>query len=78
MPNHRAGSEAAHGTSPLHDWLADGGQRFRFPAETAGSADRCMTSGGLLIAVPAEHPPDAPGVWIGKLIEGPTGSIAVA
>jgi selenide, water dikinase len=37
-----------------------------------------MTSGGLLVAVPAERSSDAPGVWIGELIDGPAGRITVA
>jgi selenide,water dikinase len=37
-----------------------------------------MTSGGLLVAVPAERSSEAPGVRIGELVEGAAGQIAVA
>ena len=37
-----------------------------------------MTSGGLLVAVSAERSSDAPGVWIGELVDGPAGRITVA
>jgi len=37
-----------------------------------------MTSGGLLVAVPAERSSEAPGVRIGELVEGPPGEIRVA
>ncbi len=36
-----------------------------------------MTSGGLLVAVPAEHAAVATGIEIGRLVEGAPGSIAV-
>jgi len=36
-----------------------------------------MTSGGLLVAVPAERSSDAPGVRIGELVDGPGGAIRV-
>jgi selenide, water dikinase len=37
-----------------------------------------MTSGGLLVAVPAERSSAAPGVRIGELLDGPPGHIRVA
>jgi hypothetical protein len=36
-----------------------------------------MTSGGLLVAVPADRAPDAPGVRIGTIAEEPAGAIRV-
>jgi selenide,water dikinase len=35
------------------------------------------TSGGLLVALAAEHAAEAPGAVVGRLVEGPTGSITV-
>ena len=36
-----------------------------------------MTSGGLLVALPAERAADVPGARVGRLVEGRAGTIAV-
>jgi len=37
-----------------------------------------MTSGGLLVAVPAQRAHELPGAAIGRLVDGPAGQISVA
>jgi selenide, water dikinase len=53
------------------DWSAE------VPAERRVLLTDAMTSGGLLVTVPAERSRNAPGVRIGELVEGPPGRIDV-
>jgi selenide,water dikinase len=55
--------------SPLVDWAPEVDEERRWLLCDA------MTSGGLLIAAPADG--GAPGVRIGRVLEGPPGRIAV-
>jgi selenide, water dikinase len=68
----------AGGSRRNAEWAA-GFTRF---AETVDASRRflladAMTSGGLLVAVPSERSPAAPGVRIGTISEGSPGEIAV-
>ncbi|HKP89872.1 MAG TPA: hypothetical protein VJT75_07830, partial [Thermoleophilaceae bacterium] len=55
--------------APAVDWAGDVGEPRRWLLCDA------MTSGGLLVAAPADG--DAPGVPIGRLVEGEGGRISV-
>jgi selenide,water dikinase len=69
--------------------LAGGSRKNRRHAETFATFDAdvdevrrrlvcdAMTSGGLLIALPAERASELPGVMIGRLVAGEAGTIAV-
>jgi selenide,water dikinase len=47
------------------------------PAPTRRLLTDPMTSGGLLVALPAERAAEVPGPVIGRLVDGPAGTIAV-
>ncbi|MFL5871702.1 MAG: selenide, water dikinase SelD [Solirubrobacterales bacterium] len=73
-PSARAGGSrrnASH-SNGFTEWQGDVDERLRFALADAN------TSGGLLIAVPRESAGDAPGTRVGRLVDGPAGSIIAA
>ena len=73
------GGDAVSGGSRRNREYAESFTRYADDVEEWRRSLVCdaTTSGGLLIALPAERAADVPGAVVGRLVEGPPGSIGV-